>query len=64
MKTVNLGDVSLQVHDEGSGPPVLFVHGFPCRHAAGSAPFPDCPRSRGASRNTTESSDETGCRSH
>ncbi len=32
MKTVNLGDVSLQVHDEGSGPPVLFVHGFPLDH--------------------------------
>lgn len=33
MKTVNLGEVSLQVHDEGSGPPVLFVHGFPLNHS-------------------------------
>ena len=32
MKTVNLGDVLLQVHDEGSGQPVLFVHGFPLDH--------------------------------
>lgn len=32
MKTVNLGDVSLQVHDEGTGIPVLFVHGFPLDH--------------------------------
>lgn len=32
MKTVKLGDVSLQVHDDGSGPVIVFVHGFPLDH--------------------------------
>ena len=32
MKTVKLTDVSLQVLDEGSGPVVLFIHGFPLDH--------------------------------
>jgi len=33
MKTVQLSDIRLQVHDEGSGTPILFVHGFPLSHA-------------------------------
>ena len=37
MKTVNLGDVSLQVADRGTGPPVLLVHGFPLDHTMWSA---------------------------
>jgi 3-oxoadipate enol-lactonase len=33
MKTVTAGEVKLQVHDEGSGTTILFVHGFPLSHA-------------------------------
>jgi pimeloyl-ACP methyl ester carboxylesterase len=33
MKTVQLSDIRLEVHDEGSGTPILFVHGFPLSHA-------------------------------
>ncbi|GAA4689280.1 alpha/beta hydrolase [Pseudonocardia yuanmonensis] len=29
MRTVRVGDVALAVRDEGSGPPVVLVHGFP-----------------------------------
>jgi len=33
MKTIQLPDIRLQVYDEGSGTPILFVHGFPLSHA-------------------------------
>ena len=33
MKKVTVNGLSLAVHDEGSGPPILFVHGFPLSHA-------------------------------
>jgi 3-oxoadipate enol-lactonase len=33
MKTLQLSDVRLQVYDEGSGTPIVFVHGFPLSHA-------------------------------
>jgi pimeloyl-ACP methyl ester carboxylesterase len=33
MQTVKLGDVSLAVRDEGTGQPILFVHGFPLDHS-------------------------------
>jgi pimeloyl-ACP methyl ester carboxylesterase len=33
MKTVQLSDIRLQVYDEGTGTPILFVHGFPLSHA-------------------------------
>ena len=29
---VQVGDCELSVFDEGSGPPVLLVHGFPLDH--------------------------------
>lgn len=29
MKRVDVGDISLAVADAGSGPPLLFLHGFP-----------------------------------
>ena len=32
MKTVNVGDVTLQVVDQGSGPTLLLAHGFPLDH--------------------------------
>jgi pimeloyl-ACP methyl ester carboxylesterase len=32
-KTISAGDAKLQVLDTGSGPPILFVHGFPLDHA-------------------------------
>jgi 3-oxoadipate enol-lactonase len=33
MKKVTVNGISLAVHDEGSGPPILFVHGFPLSHS-------------------------------
>jgi pimeloyl-ACP methyl ester carboxylesterase len=33
MKNVTINGISLAVHDEGSGPPILFVHGFPLSHS-------------------------------
>jgi len=33
MKTITLGDLSFAVQDEGSGPAVLLLHGFPDSHA-------------------------------
>jgi len=33
MKRVDLGDVELAVHDQGQGPPLLLVHGFPLDHS-------------------------------
>lgn len=33
MKKVTVNGISLAVHDEGSGPPILFVHGFPLNHS-------------------------------
>jgi len=32
MNTVTLGDLSFAVQDEGSGPAVLLLHGFPDSH--------------------------------
>jgi pimeloyl-ACP methyl ester carboxylesterase len=32
MKKVTVGRSEISVHDEGSGPPILFVHGFPLSH--------------------------------
>jgi pimeloyl-ACP methyl ester carboxylesterase len=32
MKTVTVGDTNLHVVDQGSGPPLLLVHGFPLDH--------------------------------
>ena len=39
MKTVPLSDIRLQVHDEGSGTPILFIHGFPLSHAMWQGQF-------------------------
>ena len=33
MKKVTVNGVTLAVHDEGTGPPILFVHGFPLSHS-------------------------------
>lgn len=33
MKNVTVSGITLAVHDEGSGPPILFVHGFPLSHS-------------------------------
>lgn len=33
MKKVTVNGITLAVHDEGSGPPILFVHGFPLSHS-------------------------------
>ena len=33
MKKVTVNGITLAVYDEGSGPPVLFVHGFPLSHS-------------------------------
>ena len=33
MKTVQANGVSINVHDEGTGTPILFVHGFPLDHS-------------------------------
>lgn len=32
MKKVSVGATELNVYDEGAGPPILFVHGFPLSH--------------------------------
>ncbi|MGE3316221.1 MAG: alpha/beta fold hydrolase [Planctomycetaceae bacterium] len=32
MKKVSIGGSEIAVYDEGSGPPILFVHGFPLSH--------------------------------
>jgi pimeloyl-ACP methyl ester carboxylesterase len=32
MKKITVNGISLAVHDEGSGPTILFVHGFPLSH--------------------------------
>ena len=33
MKKVAANGITLAVHDEGNGPPILFVHGFPLSHS-------------------------------
>ena len=33
MKKITVNEITLAVHDEGSGPPILFVHGFPLNHS-------------------------------
>ncbi|NQV25046.1 MAG: alpha/beta fold hydrolase [Rhodopirellula sp.] len=33
MKKVTVNGINLAAHDAGSGPPILFVHGFPLSHA-------------------------------
>ncbi|HEY4609901.1 MAG TPA: alpha/beta fold hydrolase, partial [Ilumatobacteraceae bacterium] len=33
MKTIALGDLSFAVQDEGEGPAVVLLHGFPDSHA-------------------------------
>ncbi|MFT5322240.1 MAG: 3-oxoadipate enol-lactonase [Planctomycetaceae bacterium] len=33
MKNVTVNGITLAVHDEGNGPPILFVHGFPLSHS-------------------------------
>jgi 3-oxoadipate enol-lactonase len=33
MKKVAVNGITLAVHDEGNGPPILFVHGFPLSHS-------------------------------
>lgn len=33
MKKVTVNGITLAVHDEGNGPPILFVHGFPLSHS-------------------------------
>lgn len=33
MKNVTVNGITLAVHDEGSGSPILFVHGFPLSHS-------------------------------
>jgi 3-oxoadipate enol-lactonase len=33
MKKVAVNGITLAVHDEGNGPPMLFVHGFPLSHS-------------------------------
>ena len=46
MKKVTVNGISLATHDEGSGPPILFVHGFPLSHAMWRSQLeaftPDC----------------------
>lgn len=32
MKRIDIGDIQLAVHDKGSGPPLVFLHGFPLDH--------------------------------
>ena len=32
MKKINIGDIELNVRQDGQGPPLLFVHGFPLDH--------------------------------
>jgi len=33
MKKVTVNGISLATHDEGDGPPILFIHGFPLSHS-------------------------------
>ncbi|MBX9789600.1 MAG: alpha/beta hydrolase [Pirellulales bacterium] len=33
VRKLRAGDVELALHDQGSGPPILFVHGFPLDHS-------------------------------
>lgn len=33
MKRIDIGDIQLAVHDAGSGPPLVLLHGFPLDHA-------------------------------
>ena len=33
MKQIDVAEIRLNVFDEGSGPPLVFVHGFPLSHA-------------------------------
>jgi 3-oxoadipate enol-lactonase len=33
MKNVTVNGITLATHDEGTGPPILFVHGFPLSHS-------------------------------
>ena len=33
MKEITVNGITLAVHDEGTGPPILFVHGFPLSHS-------------------------------
>ena len=40
MKTVSANGISINVHDEGQGTPILFVHGFPLDHQMWREQFP------------------------
>ena len=40
MKTVSANGIQINVHDEGQGKPILFVHGFPLDHQMWREQFP------------------------
>jgi len=40
VRTVSANGISINVHDEGQGTPILFVHGFPLDHQMWREQFP------------------------